>query len=264
MRIYDQNEAPIYTQNKGQNLSDKYQLIDSRQVIKQFESLGFNYETTSSSKVRDPLRQGYQKHMMVFTRDDLVLDDGNKMQLLAINSHDGGHSLNIRAGVYRAVCANGLVAGADIYQQRVIHIGDVLKKTRESINEIVARSGDLRHELNLMQSRELSFQESEQLIKDAVDLRLNDIEGLYTVDLSSVDRLRRKEDKGQDLYTVFNRIQESIIRGGIRYQTRKVETNQFGHEYNKTRNATTKEIKSIAKSIEYNTKLWNKAAALVA
>ena len=251
MKVYQENYAPIQAQTKHNCTSDNYQFVDSKQVIKQFENKGFQLDSVSSAQVRNPSKEGFQKHIMIFSRPDLILDDGNKVQILARNAHDGSSSLMLNIGVYRAVCANGLVAGNDLFQSRVIHLGDIRKKINDSIVEIAAKTGDLKKQVNLMQSNELDFKDNLNLLQFAADIRLKDIDNLLSVDLNTIDRVRRRDDFGQDLYTVFNRIQESIIRGGIKYRTAKGKN-------------TTCKINSITKNIELNRQLWSKAIELVA
>jgi hypothetical protein len=49
-----------------------------------------------------------------------------------------------------------------------------------------------------------------ELIKEARRLR----SVLENVDSKSISNVRRADDAGHDIYTVFNRIQESLVRGG--------------------------------------------------
>ncbi len=104
-----------------------------------------------------------------------------------------------------------------------------------------------------------------------VGLRLQEVENIVSVDLSTVDAVRREADQGQDLYTVFNRVQESLIRGGIKY---KINTPVLDENKNqivvdeiaqyKERNATTRKLKDFTKTTELNKALWNGALDLVA
>jgi hypothetical protein len=58
---------------------------------------------------------------------------------------------------------------------------------------------------------------------------------------------RRAEDKGDDLFTVFNVIQENLMRGGLSYQR------QNG------RHATTRGIKTMDNELHVNQRLWSLA-----
>lgn len=55
--------------------------------------------------------------------DHAIDPSGSAIQPLLFlrNINDGGHAFMIGVGLYRAVCANGLVIGEDFYSQRIIH-----------------------------------------------------------------------------------------------------------------------------------------------
>ena len=61
----------------------------------------------------------------------------------------------------------------------------------------------------------------------------------------------RPEDKGTDLWSVFNVVQEKMIRGGVSYSSPK----------GKVRSA--REINNIVASNSINTKLWEAAELIL-
>ena len=262
--IYQQNAKPIETNNRfNLTTSDKYNFIDSKDIIKTFQDQGFILDGTSSSNVRNKDKQGFQKHMMIFSRPDLIVDGDNKLQLLATNSHDGSSSLKLNVGIYRAICANGLVSGDSLLEQRVRHIGNIQEQLKESMIYMASNIDTIKAQVNAMKAYQLSFDESQKLIKNAVDYRLQNVSNLLSVDLSTVDKLRRDKDQGQDLYTVFNRIQESILRGGVEYKRESITFDDNGNKKHSIQDRTSRGIKGIKESIDTNKFLWNSALELV-
>jgi uncharacterized protein DUF932 len=63
---------------------------------------------------------------------------------------------------------------------------------------------------------------------------------------------RRSEDVGDDLWRVYNVIQENVIRGGVAGQTAS------------NRRSNTQPIKSVRRDVALNTALWTLATALAA
>jgi hypothetical protein len=61
----------------------------------------------------------------------------------------------------------------------------------------------------------------------------------------------RKEDEGDDLWKVFNVVQEKFIKGGVEYKS------------NKGRKTSLKGLKNIMATNQMNTKLWTLAEAFV-
>ena len=69
--------------------------------------------------------------------------------------------------------------------------------------------------------------------------------------------VERKEDKGDGLYEVFNRVQESLVKGKYLYAS----DGKVNAEGTKTRKA--RPIKNFKQSIDVNKKLSELAFALV-
>ena len=81
----------------------------------------------------------------------------------------------------------------------------------------------------------------------------------------SVDRVRRSADQKSDLWTLFNRVQENTIKGGIHY-TKEVEIldvkgNPIGKQL---KNGTTRSLSSVDKTLSLNKTLWEYAVKLIA
>jgi hypothetical protein len=106
-----------------------------------------------------------------------------------------------------------------------------------------------------MQNIDASGQRAHALAARAVKLVVP--ETATQVNLSSALKPRRLDDMKSDLWTVFNRIQESSLRGGIKYESPKYdEQGMFqGLKLN-----TTRAIKSIPRQVEVNQGLWDIAA----
>ena len=67
---------------------------------------------------------------------------------------------------------------------------------------------------------------------------------------------RRQADTNNDLFSVMNRIQENVIRGGIRTWGRHPQTRALRH-------ITTREVKGIDQTVSLNRALWNAAESLM-
>ena len=249
---------PIDQINKHNSRSENYRLINSRQVENKLFSKGFELVGRSSANVRKESNRGFQKHLSIYTHKDFILDNDNRLQLLVTNNHLGNNALSFNLGVFRAICANGLVAGNDYFQERVTHVGNVNKKIDDSIEILMTNYPALVEKIKHM-SETFDF-DKDKLRKQAAELRLNDYSKqveqkqikAISCNLKSVDRIRRDGDKGIDLYTTFNRIQETIIRGGLDYLVLDNDLNIIPKK--------TRAIKSINKTIELNKQLWQLVA----
>ncbi|NRA76782.1 MAG: DUF932 domain-containing protein [Pseudoalteromonas sp.] len=259
---------PVEAINRSESQTSKnYQFTSSEEIGKTLESKGFVLDGVSYAKPRKEENKGFQKHIMIFSRPDLIVDGGNKLQLLVTNSHDGKSALKLDAGVYRAVCANGLVAGNDMYSQRVLHKGQEFEKNlRESLEYILSKMESLKGEVQSMQNaKNLDDKVIRDYIMSMAEYRLKDVEELAGINIESVAQVNRYADNKNDVYSIFNTVQENIIRNGIKYaknvEILDTDGKVIGSEIKACK---TREVKAIGKKMDLNKTLWNGAMELVA
>lgn len=272
MKVYqqfsDDEINPFNREEQHESLSKQYKFIDSNNIKEVLQDHGFILNGVSVAKSKK--YQGFQKHIAVYEHPDFKFDDGNNLNLLVKNSHDGKSSLQLNLGVYRAICANGLVVGDDIAQKNITHKGDAIKKLDEGIIELIEHAPNVFGTIDSMKSQKATPEKITEMILKASELRFKD--KILEIEKNNQDleddkklslrfnpesflRARRYEDRKDDLYTVFNVIQENLIRGGLRYHTVK------GERYLDARN-TTREIKDANKLINFNKELWATANAV--
>jgi hypothetical protein len=192
----------------------------------------------------------YKKHMIRFrNQNNQVISKeigDTHPEIVLTNSHDGTSSFKFHVGLFRLVCSNGLVIADKTFDQfRVMHKGfqknDILKvisMTTEKIPYIVGNVQD-------MMSKELSKNQQYDFAKMAAEQRWGEDK---MIDVNQMLRIRRSEDSGNDLWSVFNRVQENMLQGGILTVTPK--------ENGKVRNSRSRAIRSIDQNLEVNKMLW--------
>jgi hypothetical protein len=209
----------VFTEKADSSSTSKHYVhIPTEKVIDDMSSLGWGVVDAKQVKARK--NQGYQKHMVVFGNDNLVVNgkDGDTVmpRILMTNSHDGKNSFQFQAGLYRLVCSNGLViADAEFANMKIRHMGYDLAELKTVINEIVEKLPLTVECMNKLKAKELSEQEQIKFAKEALATRLNERELSNVTSDQILDLLAptRDEDKGDDMWNVFNVIQEKIIHG---------------------------------------------------
>ena len=209
----------VFTEKPDSSSTSKHYVhIPTEKVIDDMSSLGWGVVDAKQVKARK--NQGYQKHMVVFGNDNLVVNgkDGDTVmpRILMTNSHDGKNSFQFQAGLYRLVCSNGLViADAEFANMKIRHMGYDLAELKTVINEIVEKLPLTVECMNKLKAKELSEQEQIEFAKEALATRLNEKELSNVTSDQILDLLEptRDEDKGDDMWNVFNVIQEKIIHG---------------------------------------------------
>jgi len=209
----------VFTEKADSSSTSKHYVhIPTEKVIDDMALLGWGVVDAKQVKARK--KQGYQKHMVVFGNDNLVVEgkDGDTVmpRILMTNSHDGKNSFQFQAGLYRLVCSNGLViADAEFANMKIRHMGYDLAELKTVINEIVEKLPLTVECMNKLKAKELSEQEQVKFAKEALATRLSERELSNVTSDQILDLLAptRDEDKGDDMWNVFNVIQEKIIHG---------------------------------------------------
>lgn len=195
---------------KHQRVSEAYKLVPTKDVINKFTSLGFIVDDYKAVKVKDASRRGYQKHFTRLSHPSMLSSRHSdvKLQLLLTNSHDGSSSFQLQLGIYRLVCSNGLVVGNTFETIRLRHAGNILEQIEPAVERMIAQLEHLDNAIDRMKMKTMTNAEIFNFYHHAVQVRYPDKRML---DVSVP--INREADKGQDLFTVYNRVQEALIRG---------------------------------------------------
>lgn len=230
---------------------ESYGFANTRDILDVFSQHGWREVSQQVVKVRKPEREGYQKHLIRLENDampaiqGLSRDNATKPQLVIVNSHDGTSSLQMLWGLFRLVCANGLVAGTAINGVRLVHSRSIVDKLPEAIRYMLDNFPVFQQQVEMLQGRVLSEAAQAELVRVLYNARLANIRNIQNIDYSL--RVRRPEDNAPDAYTVFNRVQEVLVRGGIRY-TYERPTEQGGQLVA----TTTRGLSSVNSQVKLN------------
>jgi hypothetical protein len=124
------------------------------------------------------------------------------------NSCNGNKPLQMSLGMFRQVCTNGLVMfDQHAEAENIKHIEINYRNLDRFIASVTNKTGKLLTEVSEMKHKGLSLEDMRKLALEAASLRYNDLEDINIDDLLTVNRV---EDESNDLWTVFNRIQENL------------------------------------------------------
>ena len=210
----------VFTEAKASHLTDKYIQTPTIKVVEDLINLG--WEVTKVQEVKSRKYQGFQKHLLMFRHPDIMIKGQNgddaQPQILLTNSHDGKAAFNFRVGIFRFVCENGLViSDADFGVVSIRHVNYTFESLQAKVNEMISKLPGLVNKINLFKATTLTDTQMQQFVTKACALRSK-----QTINIMSVLEATRKEDEGNDLWAVFNRVQEKLVNGMFKTGTRKV------------------------------------------
>jgi hypothetical protein len=211
----------IFAEKGSDNTSQYYSHIPTYKIIDDMELLGWKVSDVKEVKARRNV--GFQKHLVVFRNEEIVIDgkDGDTVfpQILLTNSSDGKNAFTFRAGLFRLVCENGLIISTqDFADLKIRHMGYNFEELQKTINNIVEKLPLTVESMNKFKQTQLEEEQILQFAKDALTVRFGEEEmERITVDYNKFIQPIRKEDEGNDLWSVFNRVQEKVIEGDFNY-----------------------------------------------
>jgi hypothetical protein len=250
-----QRANSVFTDTASPNVSSKFTHIPTHKVIEDMSQLGWGVVDAKQVKARKG--QGFQKHLVVFRNPDVVINgaDGDTVfpQILLTNSNDGKNAFTFTAGLFRLVCENGLVISTQEFENvKIRHMGYTFEELQTQIRAMVEQLPLTVESMNKMKAVELDETSIVEFAEKALATRFKaeELENIK-VDLDKLLEPTRPEDKGNDLWSVFNVLQEKILEGDFQYMS--------GTKIRKAR-----KVKNFKQDIEINQKLFAVAAEFIA
>ena len=217
-----QTIAPsVFTAQGADSTSEKYSHIPTNQIIDDMAVLGWNVIDAKEVKARKQV--GYQKHLVVFRNNEIVIegDDGDTVypQILLTNSHDGKNAFTFTAGLFRMICENGLVVSTQEFENmKIRHYGYDFEALQDTIKKIVEKLPLTVESMNKFKSKKLNQAQAEELATKALSVRFSENElSNISIDINGLLTPTRNEDKGDDLWSIFNVLQEKLVHGMFNY-----------------------------------------------
>ena len=213
----------VFTTTPSSDVSKHYTHIPTTKVIDDMRLLGWDVVDAKEVRARKASTRGVQKHLVVFRNPEVVIngEDGDEVfpQILLTNSHDGKNAFTFTAGLFRMICENGLVISTEQFEDvKMRHMGYTFEDLQTNIREMVARLPLTVESMNAMKQIELGEEQALAFAKAALETRFDKNQmNRIKVDLKELLAPTRREDKGSDLWSVFNVVQEKLLGGNFEY-----------------------------------------------
>jgi hypothetical protein len=236
----------VFAAGAHQRTSPSYTFISTERVLNALACAGFlPVEARQAARAKSPM---HARHLIRLRRryQTIRLRDAIP-ELLFLNSHDGTSAYQLRVGLFRVACTNGLVVSMGIFPLwRVMHRGDVVRDVVCAAFRISERFEALAAAVERMErtvldpGQRLAFAAQALALRFPTDLHAG-------MEPSQLLVPRRPEDLGNDLWHTFNVVQENLLRGGL---VRRSASNRL---------TRTRRITAIGEDIRLNCGLWELA-----
>ncbi|HHL5070511.1 TPA: DUF932 domain-containing protein [Klebsiella quasipneumoniae] len=237
----------VFSEEKHESRSERYTYIPTITLLDNLQQEGFQPFFACQTRVRDMNKRDHTKHMLRLRREGQIT--GKQVpEIILLNSHDGSSSYQMLPGLFRFVCQNGLVCGETFGEVRVPHKGNVVEKVIEGAYEVLGIFDRIEEKRDSMQSLLLPRPVQQAFARAALTYRFG--EEHQPVTEAQILTPRRHEDRQDDLWSVFNRCQENLLKGGLPGRTTKGKRSH------------TRAVKGIDGDVKLNRALWVMAEEL--
>ena len=243
------------------NVSNRYVHANTMTVINDLAKLGWYPVQAKQCRNKKGSAGVRSFHMVGFQNPNVkILKDGEVEaypRIILTNSHDGYNSFKFMVGLFRLVCSNGLIlCDNEMVNMSIRHINYNFEELRKIVATSIEQVPNIVMTMNKMKEITLTDSEKEKIATEVIKIRKGfDEDAKVDIDKETIQEILspvRKEDEGNDLWSVFNVCQEKMIKGGFRSTT----------QGNKTRKQ--RGITSIKKDMEFNQRLWGIASQYLA
>lgn len=236
----------VFTTAPSPKMSGLYTFVNTQDILESFDREGW---TISSARQRG--KTNYSVHEIRLRNGSFPKVGDTLVEAIIRNSHNGMSSFNVSAGLHRLVCSNGLTVPTAISQSIALRhqnfdLGEVRRMTDQFASQIPTISGSVEK----MMSKHLDEKDMYVFAKAAMSIRWK--EGSIPVNITPEKLLipNRVADNKNDMWSVFNVVQEKFVRGG------------FGYRSNNGRQVKARALNDILTTNRINTKLWELADSM--
>jgi hypothetical protein len=237
----------VFATSASPKMTDKYTFVPTDQVLEFFDREGWEI-----ASVKQTGKGIHSLHEIRFRNSELPKVGDTLVEAIVKNSHNGSSAFSLSAGLFRLVCSNGLTvptAVAERFTMRHNHFQ--LDDVKELADKFSKKLPLIEQSVGRMMSRELTVDEKIDFVRESAKIRFNAEKTLNDMEILGLLSPNRQEDQGDDLWRVFNTVQEKFIRGGVQVSNQRGKMSKM------------RKIDNIIAQNTINTKLWELAEEMI-
>jgi len=220
----------VYAKEPSADVSKRYGFIASYNVLEALDKAGFVPVEARNYMRRDSKLLVHTKHMLRFRqRGDInkLRQVGDTIpEVIMLNAHDRSSRFEFYAGLFRLLCANGLVVSAGGIVKPVIvrHTTNMVQGALEAAMQLIEHAKNTSKYIGAMQRYTMPQPAQLRFAAKALEYRP---QRAGVIEPAALLVPRREADKGDDMWHVFNRVQENLTKGeiaGVTADGRRVRT----------------------------------------
>ena len=239
-----------FANQQSPKVSNKYTFISTSTVLDDMSKLGWEPFSASQIKSRKDEDSMFTKHLIRLRNNEVENIGDSIPEVVLTNSHEGRNAFTLHAGLFRLVCSNGLVIADTTFQQVKIkhqwYNFQEIRKIMDGMLEVVPKVITQVQNLNL-----ISLSDEQQIDFASKSLLIRYPKGNENLNVEDLLSPVRQGDRGNELWKIFNVVQEKLVKGGLVFNNKKEKMQKL------------RPIINIDRRIYVNKKLWELTEAYV-
>lgn len=238
----------VFTLGKAPERSERYTQVRTIELVTALRKAGYAPTAAMESRVRkhNEDRRAYVKHMVRLRHKqyiELAKVGDTVPEILIINSHNGSSAFCINAGLFRMVCANGMVIADEKFGSLYIRhdTQDIIAEVLSATKQIADHMPKVMEAIDTWDKIIMPERARQSMARKAIAFRYG---GNSPITAQQALLPRRNEDEGNSLWRTFNVLQENLTKGGLEGKS------------SNGRKIATRAINSVHNDIVYNRGLW--------
>lgn len=234
-----------FASKPSDQVSERYGFVSTADLIKTMIGEGFVPVRAVQNRARTDEDARTTRHMIRFRRQNAkpILNEVFP-EVGIVNGHNGNVRFEMFGGLYRLVCSNGLVTSAGKSGSITArHIGD-MSQVIEGSYSIIKETAALSSKVKAMQAIKVPEKWLAPFAGNAAAIAYGEDHPLTGEPLPLLVP-RRETDAENNVWNVYNRLQENIMRGGMEYHS---ASGRLVH---------TKGVTRVKRDVDINLALWD-------
>ena len=199
----------------NQRISTKPKYIETVDTVENLMKQGWMLDGVCENRNKSSFK--IDSHYVKMSHPDLTMKTNKGgtegiANLYIGNSCNGTKAMNIDFGMYRQVCSNGLVRFDGEQIGSIPHSEKGQKKFPIIMSKINEYAADAMEEFAQFKAKELTTSQIQKLTRDALKLRFV---GRSDINPAQLNKSHRVEDEGNQLWNIYNRVQENLTKPGM-------------------------------------------------
>ena len=261
-----------FTQDKAHSIrSSRFVPLQPSYYASVLNDYGYFVKSIHSGRARNEDRKAHQNVITTFQKETALTEVGDVFPRITLKQSHLYGADQAFFGIFRLWCKNGAAMRLSGSQsQRVRHTGDAKSQFEAAIAELVAQTDLVADLVKSMSSRDVTPTQVAEFTREVARIRLGESDSISNIQYQDLMRVHRSADAGQDAFTVFNVVQENIMRYGLRYvssslneQGQTMTRNMTARPLGTARiNGLTQDVET-SRTVDTNVSIWDAAQKIL-